>query len=436
MNNSRKWQKILIIPLFLFLFCLASFPWSIWVQLTPYLTMLEGEEYLLDLNSFLKFHIKGSKEGIIQVNDKVICLEGDSLRGPLSMKALQFGQVVLEFQLFGAIPLRQITVNVLPEKSLMPGGHSIGIKLKSEGVMVTGYNLLEGENGKVSPGEEVGIKIGDVIIEINDVRIKDLAQVTELMEKNNSAEGSLHLTVKRDNRILQFELSPLHCRNSDTKRIGLYLRDTTAGVGTLTFHDLNTGIYGALGHVITDLETNKPIVIEEGQIVRADIVSINEARRGSPGEKSGVFVEGEDIIGNIEKNTSYGIFGRLNITTKHPFYRYPLPVGLRKQVKPGEASILTVIAGDKIERFDIKIEKVYSHGDPGNKGMIIRITDEKLLAATGGIVQGMSGSPIIQDGKLVGAVTHVFVNDPTKGYGIFLEWMLVESGILEARDSL
>ncbi len=388
------------------------------------------------MNSILRFHIKGSREGIIQVNDKVICLEGDSLRGPLSMKALQFGQVVLEFQLFGAIPLRQITVNVLPEKSLMPGGHSIGIKLKSEGVMVTGYNLIEKEGRKVSPGEKVGIKIGDVILEINDVRIKDLAQVSELMKKKSSAEESIHLKVKRGEKVLRFEVSPLHCLNADIPRIGLYLRDSTAGVGTLTFHDLNTGVYGALGHVITDLETNKPVVIEEGQIVRADIVSIKEARRGSPGEKSGVFVEGEDIIGSIEKNTSYGIFGRLNITTRHPFYNYPIPVGLRNQVKPGPASILTVIAGDKIERFDIKIEKVYSQGDPRDKGMIIRITDEKLLAATGGIVQGMSGSPIIQDGKLVGAVTHVFVNDPTKGYGIFLEWMLVEASKLEAIDSL
>jgi stage IV sporulation protein B len=436
-QNSRKWQKIIVVMVVsLTIFVLTSFPWKILFGITPNLTLLEGEEYLIDWNSPFNLHVQGSKEGILQVNDKDICLKGDVLRGPLSFKATQLGKVTLDFKLFGIIPLKQMQVNVLPEKQLMPGGHSIGIKLKAEGVMVVGFNLVANNDQLISPAKEEGIKIGDVIIEINHEPVNDLARAADLIRIGSREDKPIHLKIARGKEILEFKVAPLYCQENRSNRIGLYIRDSAAGVGTMTFYEPNSGIYGALGHVITDVDTNKPIDIKEGQIVRADIVNIRSARRGYPGEKNGVFVEDKDIIGNIEKNTNAGIFGRLDYIDSHPLYRDPLPIGLAQDVQVGPATILTVVEGDKIEEFSIEIEKVYQQGNRGNKDIVIRITDERLLALTGGIVQGMSGSPIIQDNRIIGAVTHVFVNEPVKGYGIFLEWMLLDSGLLEVFDDL
>lgn len=437
MQISRKWQKIMVVLFVsLTIFVLTSFPWKILFGITPNLTLLEGEEYLIDWNSPFNLHIQGSKEGILQVNEKEICIEGNSLSGPLSFKAMQLGNVTLDFKLFGIIPLKQMQVNVLPEKQLMPGGHSIGIKLKAEGVMVVGFNLVESQNQLVSPAREEGIRIGDVIVEINHEPVNDLVRAADLIKIAGREGKPIHLKIARGEEILNYYVTPLYCQENRSNRIGLYIRDSAAGVGTMTFYEPNSGIYGALGHVITDVDTNKPIDIKEGEIVRADIVNIRSARRGYPGEKNGVFLEGKDIIGSIEKNTTSGIFGRLDHIDHHPLYQQPLPIGLAQDVQAGSATILTVVEGDKIEEFSIEIEKVYQQGNRGNKDMVIKITDERLLALSGGIVQGMSGSPIIQDDKLIGAVTHVFVNEPAKGYGIFLEWMLLDSGLLEVFDDL
>lgn len=437
MQISRKWQKIIVVLFVsMMIFVLTSFPWKILFGISPNLTLLEGEEYLIDWNSPFHLHIQGSKEGILQINEKDICIKGNSLNGPLSFKAMQLGNVTLDFKLFGIIPLKQMQVNVLPEKQLMPGGHSIGIKLKAEGVMVVGFNLVESQNQLISPAREEGIRIGDVIVEINHEPVNDLVKAADLIKIAGREGKPIHLQIARGEEILDYYVTPLYCQENRSNRIGLYIRDSAAGVGTMTFYEPKSGIYGALGHVITDVDTNKPIDIKEGQIVRADIVNIRSARRGYPGEKNGVFVEDKDIIGSIEKNTNSGIFGKLDHIDRHPLYPQPLPIGLAQDVKVGSATILTVVEGDKIEEFSIEIEKVYQQGNRGNKDMVIKITDERLLTLSGGIVQGMSGSPIIQDNKLIGAVTHVFVNEPAKGYGIFLEWMLLDSGLLEVFDDL
>ncbi len=435
--NSRKWQNILLVfVLSLAIFLTAAYSWQIFFSISPKLTLLEGEEYLLDLGSPFDMHIRGSQEGILQVNDQNVCPRGSRLSGPLSFKAVKLGNVTLDFKLFGFIPLRQMEVLVLPEKRVMPGGHSIGIKLQAEGVMVVGYNLIADQDRLVSPAKEEGIKLGDVIVEINGRPVEDLMGAAELIREGSEGGRTLHLKVLRGEESLDFHVNPLYCQENRSEKIGLYIRDSAAGVGTLTFYEVETGIYGALGHVISDVDTNSPIDIKNGQIVRADIVNIRAARRGYPGEKSGVFVEGQDIMGSIEKNTAAGIFGTLDHVDDHPLYSRPLSIGLSQDVQEGPATILTVLEGDLIEEFDIEIQKVIPQGGRNNKDMVIRITDERLLKQSGGIVQGMSGSPIIQGDKIVGAVTHVFVNDPARGYGIFMEGMLIESGLLEVLDDL
>jgi stage IV sporulation protein B len=399
------------------------------------LRILEGEQHYFNIASPLSVYVKGDKNGVISLNGTPVSTETCkvSLRSPLLLSAQGLGSVNIEFRLFGLIPLRQLTVNVLPETKLVPGGHSIGIKLHSDGVLVVGHHLVRGETITASPAKDAGIEVGDVILSINGIKLQDANQVAEIISQYGDQKKNLSFEIKRGQQTFASEVKPLLCQETGRYRIGLYVRDSAAGVGTLTFYDKETKVYGALGHVITDMDTNQPIEVRDGQVVKANIVNIKAAKRGSPGEKTGIFQEDQDILGNINKNCLFGIFGRLSrMEPVAGSYQQPMPIALMSQVETGPAEILTVIEGENIEHFQIEIQRVYNQTRPGDKGMVIRVVDERLLESTGGIVQGMSGSPIIQNGKLVGAVTHVFVNDPTRGYGIFIEWMIMESGILEA----
>ena len=197
----------------------------------------------------------------------------------------------------------------------------------------------------------------------------------------------------------------------------------------MTFYHPDSKKYGALGHVISDMDTKKPIVVDDGQIVRSTVTSIEKGSNGNPGEKLARFSSDKEIIGNIKRNSPYGIFGELNREIQNGIMDEPMPIALSHQVKEGPAQILTVVENDEVKLFDIEIVSTIPQKFPATKGMVIKITDPELLGKTGGIVQGMSGSPIIQNGKVIGAVTHVFVNDPTSGYGVHIEWMLNEAGI-------
>ncbi|MCW3490254.1 SpoIVB peptidase [Dethiobacter alkaliphilus] len=433
--KSRYSRTKLVLGFFGLLLLLATaFPWRIWVNLQNDLRILEGEKHYVNIASPLSVHVKGDQEGVLSLNGSPVSSEASklSLRSPISFSGQGLGSVNLEFRLFGVIPLRQLTVNVLPEQKLIPGGHSIGIKLHSDGVLVVGHHLVNGENGSTSPANEAGIEKGDVILAIDGTKLEDANQVAEIIARRGTAGNPFQFTIKRDGQKVEKEVNAVLCRETGRPRIGLYVRDSAAGVGTLTFYCPQTKRYGALGHVITDVDTNQPIEVKDGRIVNANIVDIKQARRGYPGEKTGIFQESKDIAGNITKNNTFGIFGSFtSLNNPSGVEHQPLPMALMSQVETGPAEILTVVEGQDIERFDIEIQRVYTQSRPGDKGMVIRITDERLLDATGGIVQGMSGSPIIQNGRLVGAVTHVFVNDPTRGYGIFIEWMVMESGILD-----
>jgi len=227
-------------------------------------------------------------------------------------------------------------------------------------------------------------------------------------------------------------VTPVQDGESGRWRVGLYIRDGASGVGTLTFYHPASRKFGALGHVIAENETKKPFEFAEGLITAADVVRIQKGKRASPGEKITKQLESGPRLGIIEKNSRFGIFGRLSGAVRNPLYPEPIPVAMASQVKEGPAEMLTVVDGQKIERFQIEIVRLMRQPTAEGKNMIVQVTDPRLLSETGGIVQGMSGSPIIQDGRLVGAVTHVFVNDPTRGYGVLIEWMLQEAGILKA----
>lgn len=330
----------------------------------------------------------------------------------------------------GSVPVKTVNIQVLPDIRLYPGGQSIGVKLRAAGILVVGHKqVVDEQNRHVSPAEEANIQIGDMIQKINNQEVDEATELSGFVTEAGEKGKSLDLQILRGKEKINVMIKPVKDREDQQYKLGLFVRDSAAGVGTMTFYDPESKKYGALGHVISDLDTQKPIIVGKGTIVPSKVTSIERGKEGKPGSIRAVFPDERKIIGSIEKNTSFGIFGKLDKQLRHPLYKDPIPIALIEQVKEGPAEILTVVEGNQIERYSIEIINVIKQRYPSTKGMIIKITDPKLLQKTGGIVQGMSGSPIIQDGKLIGAVTHVFVNDPTQGYGLFIEWMIDDAGI-------
>ena len=299
--------------------------------------------------------------------------------------------------------------------------------------MVVGHSpVIHRQIGATFPARDADIRVGDLILSVNDVQVATDQQLSSLLSKLCSRESKLFLTIKRGEQTLKKVVYPQYCMETKSYRLGLFVRDNAGGVGTLTFWDPTTKIYGALGHMITDSETNQKLHIRQGKILKAHIENVQKGRRGQPGEKVGVFLKGSEF-GNIEENKQSGIYGTLQSEPKNSQYQKAIPVLFSKQIQPGKAEILTVVRGQEVKKYEIVIEKL-QYGRTDGKNMVIRINDSQLLNETGGIVQGMSGSPIIQNGSLIGAITHVFVNDPQRGYGVFIEKMLLEANLLENQE--
>ncbi|MTV49318.1 SpoIVB peptidase [Heliobacillus mobilis] len=343
------------------------------------------------------------------------------------------GRLNLTLRFLGLIPMKNIVVDVLPPMQLLPGGHSIGVMLHSQGVIVVGQAPIIDEQGqKHYPGKDAGIQVGDTIFKVSGQPVKSDAELARIIDEAGQSGKKVDMELSRNGQMFQATVEPVRCGETKRHRIGLYVRDRASGVGTLTFYEPQSKTYGALGHVINDADTNQRIDVADGKIVPALVKSIQQGKRGAPGEKVGTFQEDNPAYtGNIQHNTTVGIFGRLEGNLENPHYPNVLPIALSAQVEEGPAEIITVVEGDKLERFQIVIDRIMPHRTDG-KGLVIRVTDPRLLNITGGIIQGMSGSPIIQNGKIVGAVTHVFINQPSTGYGVLIEKMLEEAGLWKA----
>jgi stage IV sporulation protein B len=365
--------------------------------------------------------VNGSREPMVSVD----------LHQPVTVASRAAGQARLTFKLFGTVPIKQVKVQVLPQVKVIPGGQSIGVKLKSAGVLVVGHHAVGQDEKSVSPAEKADIRVGDYLVKVDGKPVAGLADVALAAEKAGKAKRPLSVTLIRDGREKTVNISPMLDPQEKVYRLGLYIRESAAGVGTLTFFDPEHKVYGALGHMIADADTGQPIRVGSGKIVRSNVTSIQKGESGEPGEKIALFLREDQVLGNITKNTPFGIFGSMDQAPSHGQTEKAIPVALADQVQEGPAQMLTVVEGQKVEAFDIRIVHVMKQKYPATKGLIIKVTDPRLLNKTGGIVQGMSGSPIIQDGKLVGAVTHVFVNDPTSGYGTLIEWMLQDAGVFD-----
>lgn len=332
------------------------------------------------------------------------------------------GKMDISVNLFDKIKLKDINVDVVSQTKVVPLGNAIGLKLYTKGVLVVGMSEIQGEDDiKYKPYEKSGIEEGDMIIKINDTEVETTDDLVECVNKSQGKE--LNVTYVRDNEEKTGALIPTKTNNNEYK-IGLWVRDAAAGVGTVTFYDTETGNFAALGHGITDVDTGDLINISNGEVITTNIVSITKGEKGSPGEIRGTITNGNKI-GVVEKNTSLGIFGK--ITGKNYIgisNNDAIDVANRNEIKQGTAQIICEIETGKKEKYDIEIKKIYTANNKDNKSMLIKVTDKKLLEKTGGIIQGMSGSPIIQDGKFIGAVTHVLVNSPDEGYAVFADMML------------
>lgn len=334
-------------------------------------------------------------------------------------------------KIFGIIPVKSVVVDKIPNGIMVyPGGQPIGIKLNTKGVLVVALSDIDTLKGKItSPSSQAGIQVGDSIIKVNGIEVNTSEEV--LKQINLSKGQKITLTIDRKGNQEVKKVTPILCEKDNCYKIGLWIRDSTAGVGTLTFYDENTKKFAALGHPITDVDTGTILKVNTGQIVTSNIISIRKGEKGNPGELRGIFINEDYTLGNIEKNTQCGVYGKYNESLRNEGFDKPMKIALRDEIKEGSAKILTTIDGGSPKLYDIQIEKLLSQDSPGPKSMVIRVTDPVLLQKTGGIVQGMSGSPIIQDNKLVGAVTHVLVNKPDVGYGIYIEWMIKDAGLLQ-----
>ncbi|KRF12097.1 SpoIVB peptidase [Paenibacillus sp. Soil787] len=431
MQSSKR--KRLFGLLLVFFVCMVSLspPFQSFASFPQELRLFSGQGKQLQLTMPVNAQVTVKDTDIVKVNGNAKHSFQVNLKEPISLQSDHSGQTEMKLKLFGAIPIKTVKVNVVPDLKVIPGGQTIGVKIKSAGILVVGHHLVTvAQDQKVSPGEEAKIQVGDLITKINGKDSKDVSKVADLVAKSGESKSPLELKILRNNEEIIVKLQPVYDVVDKSYRLGLYIRDSAAGVGTLTFYAPDQGVYGALGHVITDMDTQTPIIVGDGDIVYSNVTSISKSHNGDPGEKHATLYKDSKVIGNIERNTAFGIFGKMYAAPDHSLDKEAIPVAFAEEVKEGPAQIYTVVEGQKVEKFDIQVVHVSKQDIPGTKGMVIKITDPRLLDKTGGIVQGMSGSPIIQNGKLIGAVTHVFVNDPTSGYGCFIEWMLQDSGII------
>ncbi len=308
------------------------------------------------------------------------------------------------------------------QRMVIPMGRAVGIKMFSDGVMVVGLSELPGGQGPVAPAKTCGLRQGDIITHINDTEVDSIEQVQSVLQELHGDKMSIRAT--RGEKQIQLTAQAVACSDG-TYKLGAWIRDSMAGIGTMTFYDPDSGLFGALGHSINDIDTALLMPLESGSIMFASVDSVKKGAAGAPGELHGAFQVDQDL-GELYANTPGGIFGTLTDETMAQGL-HPVPVAARKEVKTGPATILSNIAGNTVEEYSIEITRVYPAGGD-TRELMVKVTDPRLLESTGGIVQGMSGSPILQNGKLIGAVTHVLVNDPTEGYGILAQTMLDQAG--------
>ena len=409
-RRKRRYQLFL----YAFLgFALGMFLWasySYYEQKIPNIILIQaGTSQRIDL--------KVPASGVLNVDsDKVI-----ALNQPVTIVAGESPDTCqMELRLFGVLPLKSIDIEVIENTRLIPVGQPIGIYMKTQGVLVIDTGTFEGPQGQEQSPSVYKLQAGDYVMAMDGVAVTGKRQIKEYVE--NGSGRDIVLQVSRNEKIIQVRISPMQDQNGVYK-IGTWLRDSAQGIGTMTFLDEELH-FGALGHGINDTDTGELLQLGSGLLYHTEIVAIRKGERGTPGELTGIIeYQPEQVSGVIMSNTEEGIYGVASQAFADSITTQALPVGLKQDVKEGDAQILCNIDG-QTKYYDVRITRLMPNAENLNRQIALTVTDEELLQLTGGIVQGMSGAPIIQDGRIIGAVTHVLVNDSTSGYGIFIENML------------
>ncbi len=387
--------------------------------------LMEGKKQSFSLGLPLSADFSMENIGVLNVNNEKV--EGNihlSLDEPFSVEPQNTGTAEVSLSLLGVIPVKTVTVDVLPKTEIIPCGMAVGVEIDTDGVMVLGTGYVNSTDNKAYEPARGVLKSGDLIVKADGVEMKEKEDLMEVVKEKGGSE--INFVIKRDGDLKNVSVTPVMSQDDNSYKLGVWVRDSTQGIGTITYYIPQNNKFGALGHGIYDVDTEKLMSVKDGIVTKADIAGIKKGEKGSPGELMGSLKK-DEVLGDIAKNTEHGLYGTIDTNKLDTIVTTPMEIGLKQDIKEGEATILTNICADKIEEYKINIESVNINTANADKGMVIRITDERLLSQTNGIIQGMSGSPIIQDGKVIGAVTHVFVQDPTKGYGIFIENMLKEN---------
>ena len=333
----------------------------------------------------------------------------------------EFDKYIINYKLFNLFNIKRLKVNVVEPDRYFAGGETLGFSLQSKGVILIGGNYILSKNGIERPFENSGLKAGDVITHIDGTEINSVEDIAEIL--SNFDGDSVLLKVKRNGEYFEVNIKPALDSMTNTYKLGLWVKEDAVGIGTLSFINATTKRFGSLGHSINDSETNECIDVSGGNIYESRILGIKKGKSGKAGELMGTFNR-ENVIGSVDKNCEFGVYGFVDDVEPLIVNKTSIDIGGRLSAKPGKAQILSALDGENVQAYDIEIIKTNFQSSCNEKSMVIRVTDKDLITKTGGIVQGMSGSPIIQNGKLIGAVTHVFVNDATKGFGIYIDWML------------
>ncbi len=419
----RKYRSWLVAALILNI--MALFGYGIYYykdSLPEKIMIITGEEQKLSFRMPISAKIEGESVGVLEVNREP--LEKGSIKIDLSdaitMEAAEKTSATMEVKLFGIIPLKKVEISAVSPQSVVVGGSAIGIHVETDGILVLGTTSVVGDDKMTYEPAENRLKSGDYIVEVNG---KAMQEKEDLMELLAESDGSaLHCKIRRGKELMETSVTPIRTADGSYK-IGTWIRDDTQGIGTLTYLTPD-GKFGALGHGITDVDTGVLMEAGGGNVYDAEILRIVKGQPGTPGELSGVIHRSEEErLGNVSKNTAQGIFGTVKENCELDLEDTVYEIGFKQEVKKGKATILCELNGC-VGEYEIEIQQIDYSNKNHAKGLVLKITDENLLELTGGIVQGMSGSPIIQNGKLIGAVTHVFIRDSTKGYGTFIENML------------
>lgn len=386
------------------------------------LTLTEGQS--LRLETALPISAKTEESvGVVGIRTEPLADSTHlSLGSCITAESKQAGSTPVTFYLCDALPLKTVQAQVLPQRALVPVGKTVGVTMDTDGLLVLGTGYVSGTDRETYAPSEGVLQMGDLILTADGTPPENKEEFLQIIEGSGGKPVTLRFL--RDGTEREATVTPVFSAADRAYKIGVWIRDSIQGIGTVTYYDPADGTFGALGHGVYDMDTGGLMQIREGALAASSVAEVVRGKKGDPGELTGT-VDLQRKLARVQKNTETGIYGVANGTE---FDGEALPIAAAEEVKQGEAVLLSDLEGGAVRAYTLEIESIRQNGAKDNKDMTIRITDERLLKLTGGIVQGMSGSPIVQDGKLIGAVTYVLVNEPARGYGILIENMLEQAG--------